>query len=46
MVSLLAKEVGDFALVAWYDPRRALPGGCIKPSSPEITVARYEGSFF
>ncbi len=46
MVSLIAKQVGDFALVAWCDPRGALPGGCVEPSSPEITVARYEGSFF
>ncbi|MGD0044518.1 MAG: hypothetical protein ABSE84_29635 [Isosphaeraceae bacterium] len=46
LVNLVTEQVDDHALVVWYDPRGALPGGCVEPSSPEITVARYEGSFF
>ena len=46
LVSLIAKQVDDHALVVWYDPEGQYRDVAISLALPKTTVARYEDSFF
>src|SRR5262249_17996904 len=46
LVSLIAKQVEDHALVVWYDPERHYSEVVTSLALPQTTVARYDGSFF
>jgi hypothetical protein len=45
VVSLIAKQVDDHALVVWYDPERHYRTVAADLTRPETRVARYDGSF-
>jgi hypothetical protein len=46
LFDLIAKQVEDHRLVVWYDPERAYSAAAAAFDIPNITVARYDGSFF
>jgi PglZ domain len=45
LVSLVAKQVDDSALVVWYDPEEHYQAVASDFALPGTTVARYDGSF-
>lgn len=46
LVSLIAKQVEDHALVVWYDPEGHYTDVARSLTLPQTTVACYDGSFF
>ena len=46
LIQLIAKQVDDKGLVVWYDPEQAYGSVAAELALPEITVARFDGSFF
>ena len=45
LFDLIAKQVGDYKLVVWYDPESAYADAVASFDLPNTTIAEYEGSF-
>jgi hypothetical protein len=45
LFDLIAKQVEDYSLVVWYDPKQHYAGVAESVQLPKTTVARYKESF-